>query len=79
MKVTGRIPIQIPANKYDALYLETKRKSGQLLDKPSDLVIGEQLDCIHRTSNSQVRFGIEETEPLVWRDGNGAAAMADGR
>lgn len=61
VKVTGRIPIQIPPNKYDAFYLETKRRSGHLLDEPSETVIGEQLDCLHRTSNKQARFSREPT------------------
>jgi GTP cyclohydrolase II len=61
VKVTGRIPIQIPPNKYDAFYLETKRRSGHLIDKVPDAVIGEQLDCVHRTSNKQVRFSHEST------------------
>lgn len=57
VKVTGRIPIQIPPNKFNALYLETKRtKSGHLLDQASDSVVGEQLDCLHRTANGGKRF-----------------------
>jgi len=55
--VTGRIPIQIPANKYNALYLETKRtRSGHMLDETPKAVIGEQLDCMHRTSNAEKRL-----------------------
>lgn len=57
MEVTGRIPVQIPANKYTALYLETKRtESGHLLEAVPDAVIHEQIDCMHRTSNEQERL-----------------------
>lgn len=57
IRVTGRIPIQVPANKHNAHYLETKRvKSGHMLDAPSSLVIGEQLDCMHRHSNKERRI-----------------------
>jgi GTP cyclohydrolase II len=57
MQVSGRIPIQIPANQYNAVYLETKRtKSGHLLDEVPESVIGEQLDCLHRTSNKEKRL-----------------------
>lgn len=56
MKVTGRIPMQVPANQYNASYLETKRlKSGHMLEKVPDEVITEQLDCLHRTSNKEPR------------------------
>lgn len=56
IQVTGRIPVQVPANKYNAAYLETKRvKSGHSLSPVPDSVIGEQLDCLHRTSNKQRR------------------------
>lgn len=44
-KVTGRIPVIIPANEYDKFYLETKkRKAGHLLDRdfPEDFL--EQQD-----------------------------------
>ena len=55
--VTGRIPIEIPANTHNALYLETKRtKSGHLLGEVPKAVIGEQLDCLHRMSNREKRF-----------------------
>jgi GTP cyclohydrolase II len=57
IKVTGRIPIQVPATKYDALYLETKRlKSGHLLEEIPETLVGEQIDCMHRTSNEQKRL-----------------------
>lgn len=57
IKVTGRIPIEIAPNKFNASYLETKRvKSGHLLPAVSKLVIGEQLDCLHRRSNKESRI-----------------------
>ena len=53
----GRIPVEIPANKYDAIYLQTKRsKSGHLFDEIPETVIGERIDCMHRTSTHQPRF-----------------------
>ncbi len=34
MKITGRIPVIAPSNRYDSFYLETKRKkAGHLLDR----------------------------------------------
>lgn len=55
IRVTGRIPVLVPPNLHNAAYLETKRvKSGHLLDEP-DPVVGEQLDCLHRTSNEEPR------------------------
>jgi len=55
--VTGRIPVEIPANKYDAIYLQTKRaNSGHLFGEVPDAVIGEQIDCMHRLSNEEPRF-----------------------
>ena len=57
MPVTGRIPIQIPANQFNAFYLETKRtQSGHLLPETPAAVIGEQLDCMHRTSDDEDRL-----------------------
>lgn len=59
IRVTGRIPIQIPANRYNARYLETKGvKSGHLLPEASAIVEGEQIDCIHRHSNAETRVRI---------------------
>jgi GTP cyclohydrolase II len=56
IRVAGRIPMQIAPTQYNAAYLETKRvKSGHLIDKVSEEVMGEQLDCLHRTSNAQPR------------------------
>lgn len=53
--ITGRIPVLIPPNPHNARYLETKRvKSGHLL--PADMNAGEQLDCLHRTSNEEPRL-----------------------
>jgi GTP cyclohydrolase II len=76
--VTGRIPITIPANKYNGLYLETKRnKSGHLLPEVSDTLVGEQLDCIHVTNNRHPRFTLEQTDPLVAADASGSNG-ADG-
>lgn len=55
--ISGRIPIEIAPNKFNASYLETKRvKSGHLLSEVSKLVIGEQLDCMHRHSNREKRI-----------------------
>ncbi len=45
VKITGRIPVVAPPNKYDSFYLETKRKkAGHLLDRnyPEDFL--EQQD-----------------------------------
>lgn len=57
IRVTGRIPIEIPPNRYNALYLETKRvKSGHMIAPPSSVVVGEQLDCLHRRSNRAPRI-----------------------
>ena len=56
VRVAGRIPVQIAPTAYNAAYLETKRvKSGHLIDKVPEEVVGEQLDCLHRTSNAQPR------------------------
>ena len=33
IKITGRIPVIVPPNKYDRFYLETKKRAGHLLDK----------------------------------------------
>src|SRR5581483_6269608 len=56
IEVTGRIPVQVPPNPHNALYLETKRvKSGHMIDEVPKSVVGEQLDCLHRTSNAQPR------------------------
>ncbi len=56
VEVAGRIPVIVPATRYNASYLETKRvKSGHLLDKVPATIVGEQLDCLHRASNKQPR------------------------
>jgi GTP cyclohydrolase II len=55
VRVTGRIPIDITANEHNAFYLETKRRNGHLL-APAETLIGEQIDCVHRTSNQQPRL-----------------------
>jgi GTP cyclohydrolase II len=62
--VTGRIPIEIAPNRYNAFYLETKRQNGHLLGATADTTVGEQLDCVHRTTNGKSRFTIEQTDPL---------------
>ena len=54
VKITGRIPIEIAPNKYDAFYLETKRKNGHLL--PPRSTDAEQIDCIRRTTNARPRM-----------------------
>lgn len=57
IQVTGRIPIEIPPNPHNASYLETKRvKSGHLLPPVSPVLVGEQLDCLHRRSNKEKRI-----------------------
>jgi hypothetical protein len=33
VRITGRIQVVVPPNKYDKLYLETKKRAGHLLDK----------------------------------------------
>jgi GTP cyclohydrolase II len=33
IRITGRIPVIVPPNKYDRFYLETKKRAGHLLDK----------------------------------------------
>src|SRR6266516_2779369 len=33
VRITGRIPVVVPPNKYDRFYLETKKRAGHLLDK----------------------------------------------
>src|SRR5437667_178878 len=33
IRITGRIPVVVPPNKYDRFYLETKKRAGHLLDK----------------------------------------------
>jgi GTP cyclohydrolase II len=56
IRVTGRIPVQVPPNPHNARYLETKRvKSGHLIDEVPEAMAGEQLDCLHRTSNREPR------------------------
>ena len=43
---------------YDTIYLDRKRtNSGHLFDEIPDAVIGEQIDCMQRTSNREPRFG----------------------
>jgi len=51
VKVTGRIPIEIPPNRYNAFYLETKRENGHLIGGAG--TDSEQIDCVHRTTNSR--------------------------
>ena len=53
VKITGRIPIEIAPNQYDAFYLETKRKNGHLLRRSTD---AEQIDCVRRTANARPRL-----------------------
>ncbi len=33
VRITGRIPVVVPPNKYDRFYLETKKRAGHLLDR----------------------------------------------
>ena len=50
VKITERIPIVIPPNKYNRFYLETKKKGGQVLDRnePEDILEqGELVDHHH--------------------------------
>ncbi len=65
VQVNGRIPIEIPPNRYNAFYLETKRQNGHLLAEPADTTVGEQLDCVHRRSNGKSRFTVEQTDSLT--------------
>ncbi len=46
VRVTGRIPIVVRPNRYNARYLETKRvRAGHLLE-PARPVVPEQVDCL---------------------------------
>jgi hypothetical protein len=56
VKITGRVPIIIEPNKYNAFYLETKRlKGGHLLDKNMPEIIMEHQDEMadHNKANGQ--------------------------
>jgi GTP cyclohydrolase II len=44
IRITGRIPIVVPPNKYDKFYLETKKRAGHLLDKTQPEEFLEQSD-----------------------------------
>ncbi len=44
VKVTGRIPLVVPPNPYNARYLETKRRAGHLLGPADPDEISEQVD-----------------------------------
>jgi len=47
MKITGRIPVIAPSNRYDSFYLETKRKkAGHLLDRNYSEDFLEQQDVL---------------------------------
>ena len=47
VRVAGRVPIQVRANRHNARYLETKRlKAGHLLEPPEGPPIRDQLDCL---------------------------------
>jgi GTP cyclohydrolase II len=47
IEVIGRIPIEIPANRHNRKYLETKRlKAGHLLEPVAAMEITEQLDSM---------------------------------
>ena len=53
VKITGRVPIIIEPNKYNAFYLETKRlKGGHLLDKNMPEIIMEHQDEVAETNNA---------------------------
>lgn len=57
VKITGRIPVVIPPNKYDSFYLETKRKkAGHLLDRdyPEDL-LEQQDDLVDRHHSTETK------------------------
>jgi hypothetical protein len=44
VKITGRIPVIVPPNKYDRFYLETKKRAGHLLDKKEPEEFMEQAE-----------------------------------
>ncbi len=47
IRVEGRIPVSIPANRYNARYLETKRvKGGHLWDPAEKGFVDEQMDSL---------------------------------
>jgi hypothetical protein len=71
VRVTGRIPIEIPPNRHNAFYLETKRRDGHLLSQTAAPTAGEQLDCAHRTSNGTNRLALEQTDPLTTPEPDG--------
>ncbi len=49
VKITGRIPLVVPANPFNRRYLETKRlKAGHLLAELPPLTIHEQVDSMAR-------------------------------
>lgn len=53
VKITGRVPIIIEPNKYNAFYLETKRlKGGHLLDKNVPEIIMEHQDEVLEPSKA---------------------------
>jgi hypothetical protein len=58
--VRGRIPVEIPANKYDASYLDTKRdEEWHLFDEIPDAAIGraDRLHASHEQSRAAFRGG----------------------
>lgn len=71
VRVTGRIPIEIPPNRHNAFYLDTKRRNGHLLSPSAAPTVGEQLDCAHRTSNGTSRFTLEQVDPLTTPEPDG--------
>ena len=44
VKITGRIPVIVPPNKYDKFYLETKKRAGHLLDQKEPEQFFEQAE-----------------------------------
>ena len=55
VRITERIPVIIPPNKYDMRYLESKKKAGHLLDKrePEMLEPSQNLEDNHHWEQSE--------------------------
>ena len=55
VRITERIPVIIPPNKYDMRYLESKKKAGHLLDKrePEMLEPSEDLEDNHHWEQAE--------------------------
>jgi len=65
IKITGRIPLVIPPNRYNRFYLETKAtKSGHLIDFQGKEHMQEQIDLpiVEGMTNDQIRVLDENVE-----------------